>query len=124
MNADLNQVSEQIIGCVYNVSNGLGSGFLESVYENALAIEFGRQELSYRRQAEVNVRYDGHVVGAFVTDFIVENSVVVELKAVSTLLPEHQAQLLNYLRCGSFRLGLLVNFGQSKAQIKRMVHQL
>lgn len=124
MNADINGVSERIIGCVYTVSNALGSGFLESVYENALAIELGRQALSYRRQAEVSVRYDGQPVGTFVTDFIVEDCVVVELKAVKTLLPEHQAQLLNYLRCGAFQLGLLVNFGQSKAQIKRLVHQL
>ncbi|NEZ04051.1 GxxExxY protein [Wenzhouxiangella sp. XN201] len=124
MNADLNTISERIIGCVYTVSNALGSGFLESVYERALAIELGRQRLDYRRQASVSVHYDGHVVGSFVTDFIVEDCVIVELKAVSGILPEHQAQLLNYLRCGSFQLGLLVNFGRPKVQIKRMVHQL
>lgn len=124
MNADLNKISERIIGCVYTVSNALGSGYLESVYENALAIELGRQELEYQRQAEVSVRYDGHIVGSFVTDFIVEGCVVVELKAVSAIVAEHQAQLLNYLRCGNFQLGLLVNFGQSKVQVKRMVHKL
>ncbi len=124
MNADLNALTERLIGCVYAVSNGLGAGFLESVYENALALELSAAGISYQRQKALPVFYRQEVVGQFAADFLIEDSVIMELKAVRSLLPEHQAQLINYLKASRLRIGLLVNFGTPKVQIKRMVHQL
>ena len=124
MNADVNALTERVIGCVYAVSNGLGAGFLESVYENALALELSAAGVSYQRQKTLPVFYRQEVVGQFAADFLIEDSVIVELKAVRSLLPEHQAQLINYLKASGLRLGLLVNFGTPKVQVKRMVHQL
>ncbi|MDT8449606.1 MAG: GxxExxY protein [Wenzhouxiangellaceae bacterium] len=124
MNADLNGLSESVIGCAYRVSSSLGSGFLESVYENALALEFGGSGIVFERQKRLIVRYRDAVVGDFAADFLIADSIIVELKAVKTLLPEHQAQVLNYLKASGLQLGLLINFGTPKAQIKRLVHQL
>ncbi|NDY94430.1 GxxExxY protein [Wenzhouxiangella limi] len=124
MNADVNALTERVIGCVYAVSNGLGAGFLESVYENALALELAAAGICFQRQKSLRVYYAGEVVGQFAVDLLVEDCVLVELKAVRALLPEHQAQLINYLKAARLSVGLLVNFGTPKAQIKRMVHQL
>ena len=124
MNADVNALTERVIGCVYAVSNGLGAGFLESVYDNAMAVELSSAGVAYQRQKALNVFYAGQIVGQFAADFLIEDSVIVELKSVRSLLPEHQAQLINYLKAARLSVGLLVNFGTPKAQIKRMVHQL
>ncbi len=124
MNADVNGLTERVIGCAYAVSNGLGAGFLESVYENVLAVELSSAGIAYQRQKALQVFYAGEVVGQFAADFLVEDCVIVELKSVRTLLPEHQAQLINYLKASRLKVGLLVNFGTSKVQVKRMVHQL
>ena len=124
MNADVNALTERVIGCVYAVSNGLGAGFLESVYDNAMAVELSSAGVAYQRQKALNVFYAGQIVGPFAADFLIEDSVIVELKSVRSLLPEHQAQLINYLKAARLSVGLLVNFGTPKAQIKRMVHQL
>ena len=123
MNADLNRVSETVIGCAYRVGSTLGSGFLESVYENAMVVELGDTDLFFERQKRLNVRYRDTTVGEFVADLLVEQSVVVEFKAVRALLPEHQAQLLNYLSASGLSLGLLINFGTSRVQVKRMVRE-
>jgi GxxExxY protein len=123
MNADLNVLSERVIGCVYRVSNELGSGFLESVYENALALELCACGIAFERQKQLKVTYRRKVVGDFAADFVVDEAMIVELKAVRTLLPEHQAQLLNYLHAANLHLGLLVNFGNPRVQIKRLVHR-
>ena len=124
MNADLNALSERVIGCVYRVSNVLGSGFLESVYENALALELSAADVEYERQKRMKVYYRRVVVGEFVADFVIRETMVVELKAVRSILPEHQAQLLNYLHAADLRVGLLINFGTPKVQIKRLVNGL
>ena len=123
MNADLNRVSETVIGCAYRVGSTLGSGFLESVYENAMVVELGDTDLFFERQKRLNVRYRDTTVGEFVADLLVEQSVVVEFKAVRALLPEHQAQLSNYLSASGLSLGLLINFGTSRVQVKRMVRE-
>jgi len=113
----------RIRSCVFAVSNELGPGFLERVYENALAIELRDAGLLVQTQQPIKVCYKTHTVGDYVADILVENRVLLELKACNSLAPEHQAQLLNYLRATGIPLGLLINFGQSRAQIKRFVLQ-
>lgn len=106
---------------IFAVANTLGSGFLEKVYENALAIELRSAGLAVSTQVPIRVFYKRQIVGDYQADMLIENHVLLELKAVSALRPEHEAQLLNYLRATRKPLGLLVNFGQPKVQIKRMV---
>ncbi len=119
MNTDI--VTEKIIGCAYTVSNTLGVGFLEKVYENALLIELEKHGLKTKNQKALSVFYAGQVVGEYVADLIIEEKVVVELKAVKSFQPIHQAQLLNYLKATGIHTGLLLNFGTSRLGIKRMV---
>lgn len=106
-------VTERIIGAAYEVHNELGFGFLEKVYENALAIELQEQGLSVRQQEPVQVFYKGHLVGDYVADLVVEDKVVVELKAVKLLDKAHEVQLVNYLKATRMEVGLLLNFGSS-----------
>ncbi len=116
-----NQITQQIIGCAYKVSNSLGSGFLEKVYENALAHELHKAGLLVSQQHRLSVQYDGIVVGEYVADLLVENRILVELKAVKTLDDVHLAQCLNYLKATGLRVCLLLNFGQPRVQVKRVV---
>ncbi len=111
----------QIRSCAFIVSNELGPGFLERVYENALALELQDSGLAVRTQCPIEVRYKGKIVGDYVADLLVEDRVLIELKAVKALLPEHDAQILNYLRATHIKVGLLINFGQPRVQIKRFV---
>jgi GxxExxY protein len=117
---ELNEITEKIIGCAYTVSNTLGSGFLEKVYENALAIELKKQGLRVVQQNEIQVRYDNIVVGEYIADLLVENTIIVELKAVKSLDDIHSAQCLNYLRATQLKTCLLLNFGKPKLEIKRL----
>ena len=114
-------LTKKIIACFYTVYNALGYGFLESVYQKALAIELGKQGLRVVCQHPFTVYYDGHVVGEFMADMVVDDVIVVELKAVSMLMPEHQNQLLNYLNASHYEVGLLFNFGPTP-QLKRRVY--
>jgi len=107
-----------IIGCAYRVHNTLGEGFLEKVYENALAIELRRHGLDVVQQAPIQVRYAGQVVGDYYADLWVEGRVILELKAVQELSPVHEVQLVNYLKATGVDIGLLLNFGSS-VQIRR-----
>ncbi len=125
MNTDrsgLTEVSEQIIGCAFVVSNTLGAGFLEKVYENALAHELRKAGLIVSRQHDATVFYDGVIVGAYSVDLLVENKVLVELKAIKTLDAMHSTQCLNYLKATGLWLCLLLNFGNPRLEIKRLVH--
>ena len=117
----LDRVTEGIIGCAQRVSNVLGCGFLEKVYENALAIELRKAGLVVDQQREAAVRYDSQVVGQYTADLLVENSVIVELKVVSALDEVHRAQCLNYLKATGMRVCLLINFGKPKLEVKRIV---
>ncbi|HWN30705.1 MAG TPA: GxxExxY protein [Burkholderiales bacterium] len=117
----LDEVTGVIIRCAYAVSNKLGSGFVEKVYENALVIELRRAGLSVEQQYGIKVRYDQVVVGEFAADLLVDESVIVELKAVKALDEIHSAQCLNYLKATGLTVCLLVNFGKPKAEIKRIV---
>jgi GxxExxY protein len=125
MNTDehrLNEITERIIGCVYVVANTLGNGFLEKVYENALAHELRKSGFLVEQQKGIKVRYDGVVVGDFMVDLLVQKEVLVELKAVKTLDNIHVAQCLNYLRATGLKVCLLLNFGTPKLQIRRLIH--
>jgi GxxExxY protein len=118
---ELNAVTEQIIKCVFKVSNTLGIGFLEKVYENALAHELRKAGLKVVQQHAITVRYDGVVVGDYVVDLLVEDCVLVELKAVKELNDIYKAQCLNYLKATGLRVCLLINFGNPKAEVRRLV---
>lgn len=121
MEVEVNQVTEKIIGCVYKVSNTLGGGFLEKIYENATVIEVGKTGLEVRQQYPIQVKYDGIVVGEFFADLLVANLVLVEFKAVKLLEDVHTAQCLNYLRATGLPICLLVNFYRPKVEIKRII---
>ena len=118
---EINTITERIIGCAYTVSNTLGAGFLEKVYENALAHEMRKQGLDIAQQHPIQVLYDGVLVGDFAADILVENTVLVELKAAKTLDDVHMAQCLNYLKATGLTVCLLLNFGQPKLGIKRIM---
>ena len=110
----------RIIGCAYIVANTLGHGFLEKVYENALAHEIRKAGLSCEQQYAIPVKYDGVLVGDFVADLLVEQKIIVELKALSELNDVHLAQCLNYLRATRLKTCLLLNVGSASVEVKRV----
>jgi len=118
---DVNEITRQIIGCAFDVSNSLGCGFVEKVYENALVHLIRKAGLKVAQQYPIKVTFDGILVGEFVADLLVEEQVLVELKAVSMLVNEHTAQALNYLRASGLQVCLLINFGKPKVEIKRLL---
>ena len=118
----LNAITGRIIGCAYAVSNELGTGFLEKVYENALTHELRKAGLRAEQQQPIKVFYDGIIVGDYMADIVVEDCVVVELKAVRTFDNIHFAQCINYLKATRMPICLLINFGQPKIEIKRFVN--
>jgi GxxExxY protein len=127
MNADvarLNAISERIIGCAFTVGNALGHGFLEKVYENALAHELRKSGLAVVQQRGIDVRYDGVVVGEYVVDLLVDGQVLVEIKTVRALDDMHSAQCLNYLKATGHHLCLLINFAKPRVEIRRIVLDL
>ena len=121
MNGDLKHraLTDKIIGTFYEVYNELGFGFLESVYENSLIIALAEKGFKVEQQISVPVWFRGQRVGDFVADILVENTIILELKAVRAIDEAHKAQLLNYLRATEIEIGLLLNFGQS-AEFKRL----
>ena len=116
------ELTERIIGIFYKVYNSLGYGFLEKVYENALAVEFRKEGLGFGQQVPVRVFYEGEIVGDYFADFIVEDKVVVEVKANRGLSGVNEAQLLNYLKATGKDVGLLLNFGK-EADFKRRIFE-
>ena len=122
MSVDLNSISEKIIGAAYKVSNSLGSGFLEKVYENALAYQLIKDGMKIEQQKPIKVHYDNVVVGDYFADLIVAGSVIVELKTARRIEDIHLAQTLNYLKATGFKLGLIINFGKPMVEIKRVVN--
>lgn len=119
----LNKITEKIIGCAIEVHKHLGPGLLESIYESALCHEFNENDVKYERQLSVPILYKGHELGDYRLDLLVENEVIVELKAVDRMEPLFQAQLLSYLRVTGKALGLLINFNVPvlKKGIKRII---
>ena len=118
---ELNKISEAIIGCAFKVGNTLGCGFLEKVYENALVYEIRRSGLTVSQQHPIPVNYEDIVVGNYEADLVVEGKILVELKAVRDLNQVHRAQCLNYLRATGFKLCLLINFGNPRVEVKRII---
>ena len=123
MNADMNinDLTYQINGAIFEVSRTLGAGFLEKVYEKALMIELKERRMRAINQAPIKVSYKDAIVGEYFADILVEDKVIIELKTVENLSKLHEAQILNYLKATGIQLGFLVNFIHPKAEIKRMV---
>ena len=113
------QITESVIGCAFEVINELGAGFLESVYEKALFLALQQKGFSVISQHPVKVMFRGQGVGDFYADLFVEEKVIIELKAVKAIAPEHQAQIINYLNATGIEVGLLINFGNPKLEFKR-----
>ena len=113
-------ITSKILKAFYNVYNELGYGFLEKVYENAMFIELEKQGLFCERQEAIKVYYKNELVGDYYADIIVENKVIIELKAVEKIIKKHEVQLVNYLKATDIEVGLLLNFG-SEPQIVRRV---
>jgi GxxExxY protein len=114
-------LSKRVIGCAFEVSNRLGAGFLESVYENALCMELAAHGIEFQRQVALDVLYKGAIVGSFVADVVATRSLLIEIKAVRTFAPEHEAQVINYLRATELHVALLLNFGSPRLQVRRLV---
>jgi GxxExxY protein len=117
----LDEITQKIIGCAYEVSNTLGSGFLEGIYEKALQHQLQKMGLGAERQYQLKVIYDNILVGEFFADMVVEKKVLVELKAVRMLDEIHVAQAMNYLKASGMPVCLLINFGRPKIEIRRFV---
>ncbi|BDQ02338.1 GxxExxY protein [Ignavibacterium sp.] len=113
-------LTSKIISCFYKVYNKLGFGFLEKVYENALLIELTNSGLRVERQKPINVYYENQLVGEYFADLIVDDKVIIELKAAEALIEEHELQLINYLKATDIEVGLLLNFGK-KPEIRRKI---
>ena len=119
-NYKYSEITNLIIRAFYNVYNNLGYGFLEKVYENSMIIELRKLSLNCTKQHPISVYYDNTIVGEYFTDIIVENCVILELKAAENLCDEHECQLVNYLKASDIEVGLLLNFGK-KPECKRKV---
>jgi GxxExxY protein len=118
------ELTRQIIGCAYKVYNTMGFGFLESVYEKCMVIELEKLGLEVKEQQPITVLYEGRVVGEFFADLWVKEAVIVELKSVRAIVSTHETQLVNYLKATGKDVGLLINFGESKVEVKRKVREL
>lgn len=114
-------ITEKIIGCIYTVYNVLGYGFLEKVYENALIIKLRQLGLEVIQQAPISVHFEGSIVGEYVADLIVDGMVIVEIKAISSLMQIHEVQLVNYLKATGIQVGLLVNFEEKLKIVRRVL---
>ena len=116
------QLTELILKCCYEVANELGIGFLENVYKNALVVTLNSHALKVETEKVFGVIFRKTRVGLYIADLVIDNLVILEVKSCSALLPEHQAQLINYLAASSCPIGLLVNFGNKRLEIKRLRH--
>jgi len=117
-------ITETIIGCAYRVYNKMGFGFLESVYEKCLMIELQKSSLSVQSQRPITVQYEGQTVGEFVADIVVNDAIILELKSVRQLNKIHEMQLVNYLVATGLPVGLLINFGEFKVEVRRKLREL
>jgi len=118
------KLTEKIIGCAYRVYNRMGFGFLESVYEKCMLIELNKAGLNADSQKPIKVYYDNEVVGDFVADIIVNDTIILELKSVRRIIRAHEVQLVNYLVATRRPVGLLLNFGERKVDVKRKIRVL
>ena len=120
---DINDITRKIIGCAMKVHSALGNGFQEVIYQRALAIEMQKQSLEFQREMEMTIYYDGIEIGTRRVDFFVEDSVMVELKALEKLEDVHKAQAINYCEAYNIADGLLINFGDKSLEFKRVYNK-
>lgn len=113
-------ITEKIIGCSFEVMKELGEGFLEAVYKNSLAVALQHKGIDVKREVPFEISFRENRVGRYLADLLVENKVIVELKCCKILLPEHQAQVINYLKATGLSVGLLINFGNSHLECRRL----
>ena len=118
------ELTEKLIGCAYRVYNRMGLGFLESVYEKCMIIELRKVGPDTESQKPIRVQYDGEVVGDFVADILVNDTVILELKSVRKLVEAHEVQLVNSLVATGELVGLLINFGETRVEVKRKVKDI
>jgi len=118
---NLNDITYKINGAIFEVNKVLGAGFLEIIYKRALLIELRKRGLKAQSEVPIQVLYKGELVGDYFADIIVEDRIILELKAIEKLQKIHEAQLLNYLKATGFKIGLLINFKYPKAEIKRFI---
>ncbi len=116
-------LTEKITGCAYEVYNKMGFGYLESVYEKCLLIELRKAGLTAEVQKPIKVQYDGEIVGDFIADIVVNDTVIIELKSVRRIVKAHEAQLVNYLVATGKPVGLLLNFSEQMVEVKRKVRE-
>lgn len=120
----INRLTEKIIGCAINVHKALGPGFVEKIYEKALVYEFQKARIGFQSQLRLKIKYEELEIGNQRVDFIVEDTVLLELKSASRIIPVFEAQLLSYLKASGKQVGLLLNFGRKRMEIRRMVNRL
>ena len=120
-NSLYSDLTYRIIGCAMEVHKELGDGFLEKIYENALIIALKENCLNASVQKPLKVKFHNQVVGDYFADIIVEDKVIIELKAISMILDEHRAQIINYLKATGIRVGLLINFGSKSLEYERFI---
>ena len=116
-------ISKEIIGAAYEVHNTLGSGFLEKVYQNALMVELKLRKIGAEAEKPITVHYRGEMVGNYIADIVVEDKIIVEIKAIKALSEIHEVQLVNYLTATGIEVGLLLNFGKS-VEVKRRIKEV
>jgi GxxExxY protein len=115
------KLSERVLKCAHNVSHGLGAGFLEKVYENALCVELTQAGIPFQCQQQFAISYKGKKVGNYIADVVVDDRLLIELKALSGFSKEHDAQVINYLKASGLTVGLLLNFGVARLGVRRIV---
>ena len=116
-------ITKEIIGAAFEVHNTLGSGFLEKVYQNALMVEFKLRKIGAEAEKPITVHYRGEMVGNYIADIVVEDKIIVEIKAIKALSEIHEVQLVNYLTATGIEVGLLLNFGKS-VEVKRRIKEV
>ena len=118
------ELTEKIIGCAYRIYNRMGFGFLESVYKKCMLIELCRADLEAEAEKPITVYYENEVVGEFIADIIVNDTIILELKSIRRIIRAHEVQLVNYLIATKKPVGLILNFGERKVEIKRKIKDL
>ncbi|MFC1898599.1 GxxExxY protein [Candidatus Cloacimonadota bacterium] len=117
-------ISQKIIGCAFKVYNSMGYGYLESVYEKCMSIEYSNVGLNYEKKKSIDVKYKDQNVGHFIADAVVEDKIIVEYKSIQKLNKSHEVQLVNYLVATGIDVGILINFGEEKVEIKGKLRSL
>lgn len=115
------ELTERLLGIAFKIHNKLGFGFLEKIYENALTYEFKKEGISFEKQKTLQVWYEDIIIGDYVADVVVEDKIILEIKAVKELNSTFEAQLLNYLKATGLKIGYLLNFGKSRVEYKRII---